>query len=212
MAEAWTLRAEGEKGIPILAPVRVKSRDDDSDESADERVFFRTVHVYDVSQTDALPGVEPTPLAPPRVPVEGDSHASLMPLLEGLATELGYRVVRRQLAAADGLCDYGQRVIAIKDALAPNAQVAVLIHELAHALVGRHSGLTHPVEEVVVEAVAYLGCAAAGLDTGSDSIPYIAAHGDEQALETLTNAAEVIDALARRIEQALWSSPALTDT
>jgi hypothetical protein len=85
----------------------------------------------------------------------------------------------------------------------PAAGVATLIHELAHALVGQRSGLARAVEEVVVEAVAYIGCSGAGLDTGCDSVPYIAAHGDEQALATLTDAAELIDALARRIERAL---------
>ena len=135
--------------------------------------------------------------------MEGDSHAHLLAPLQRLAGELGYRVVYRRLAGADGLCDHHNRVISVSDQLAPNGQVAVLIHELAHALVGRASGLAHAVEEVVVEAVAYLGCAAAGLDSGCDSVPYIACHGDEQAIEALSDAAELIDALARRIERAL---------
>ena len=125
--------------------------------------------------------------------------------MERLADELGYAVVYCVLSAADGLCDYHQRRISVREELEPNARVGVLIHELAHALVGQDSGLPRAVEEVVVEAVAYIGCAGAGLDTGCDSVPYIAAHGDEQALATLTDAAELIDALARRIEQALSS-------
>jgi antirestriction protein ArdC len=194
---------KGEKGIPILAPIRLKSRDDDGEEPTDERVFFRTVHVYDVSQTAPLPGVEPAPLDPPRAPVEGDSHAHLLAPLERLASELAYSVAYGRLAVADGLCDHRQRAISVSDELAPNGQVGVLIHELAHALVGQSNGLPRAVEEVVVEAVAYLGCAAAGLDTSCDSVPYIASHGDEQAIETLTSAAELIDALARRIERSL---------
>ena len=55
-----------------------------------------------------------------------------------------------------------------------------------------------------LKTVAYLGCAAAGLDTSCDSFPYIASHCDDQALEMLASAAELIDALARRIEQALY--------
>jgi hypothetical protein len=127
----------------------------------------------------------------------------LLAPLEQLAGKIGYAVTYRQLSRADGLCDRGRRLIAVSDELAPNGQVSVLIHEVAHALVGPDRGLTRPVEEVVVEAVAYLGCAAAGLDTSCDSVPYIASYGDEQAIDTLKEAAELIDALARRIERAL---------
>jgi antirestriction protein ArdC len=194
---------KGERGISILAPLRVRDRDEDAEEDGKQRLLFRAVHVFDVSQTEPLPGVEPTPLGPPRAPVEGDSHAHLLVPLELLAGELGYTVVYREIGAADGLCEFGRRRISVGESLAPNAKVATLIHELAHALVGQRSGLARVVEEVVVEAVAYIGCASAGLDTGCDSVPYIAAHGDEEALATLTDAAELIDALARRIEQAL---------
>jgi hypothetical protein len=58
--------AKGERGIAILAPVRVKQRDENGDETGHTRLFFRPVHVFDVSQTEPLPGIEPAPLAPPR--------------------------------------------------------------------------------------------------------------------------------------------------
>lgn len=192
---------KGERGISILAPIRVC--DDDGEESGEERLFFRAVHVFDVSQTEPLPDAEPAPLGPPRAPVEGDSHAHLLVPLERLADELAYSVVYCELGAADGLCDYRRRRISVGAELAPNAKVGVLIHELAHVLVGRDRGLSRAVEEVVVEAVAYIACAGVGLDTSCDSVPYIAGYGEERALATLTDAAELIDRLARRIEQAL---------
>lgn len=196
---------KGQKGIPIHAPIRVKKRDDDADETPDVKVlvFFRTANVFDVSQTDPLPGVDPAPLTPPRAPVDGDSHADLLSLLERLADDLGYTVDYRALHGADGLCDHRHRAISVSDTLSSNGQVAVLIHELAHALVGRGTGMASDVEEVVVEAVAYLGCAAAGFDASCDSVPYIVSHGDEEAIATLTDAAELIDTLARRIEKAM---------
>jgi hypothetical protein len=72
----------------------------------------------------------------------------------------------------------------------------VLVHELAHALVGREAGLAKQLEELVVEAVAYIVCAGAGLDTGSDSVPYIAGWAGDDALEQLQKTAELIDGLA----------------
>jgi hypothetical protein len=54
-----------------------------------------------------------------------------------------------------------------------------------------------------VEAVAYVALATAGLDTGPDSVPYIASWEGDDALEQLQRTAQLIDALARRIEQTI---------
>jgi hypothetical protein len=183
--------------------VRVKERDSKGEETEETRVFFRTAYVFDVSQTAPLPGVEPAPLDPPRAPIEGDSHAELLAPLEAFAGGLGYTVCYRQLERVEGLCDRRGRQIAVADRLAANGRVAVLLHELAHALVGREAGLGNQLEELVVEAVAYVVCAGAGLDTGSDSVPYIAGWAGNDALKQLETAAELIDTLARRIEEAI---------
>jgi hypothetical protein len=135
--------------------------------------------------------------------VEGDSHAALLAPLEALALDLGYRVAYRELEHLDGLCDHRRRRIEVADRLAANARVAVLVHELAHALVGGQAGLAKQYEETVVEAVAFIVCAGAGLDTSPDSVPYIASWAGADPAERLEEAAELIDSLARRIEQAI---------
>jgi hypothetical protein len=66
----------------------------------------------------------------------------------------------------------------------------VVVHELAHALVGREAGLPKQPEELVVVAVAYVVCAGAGLDTGSDSVPYIAGWAGGDAHEQLERRAD----------------------
>ena len=81
--------------------------------------------------------------------------------------------------------------------------MSVLVHELAHALVGQPADITKQLEELVVEATAYVVCAGAGLDTSPDSVPYIASWAADDSLEQLGNAAQLIDGLARRIEQAI---------
>jgi len=202
---------KGERGLPILAPVKVKERDNAGEETGELRIFFRCVHVFDVSQTDPLPGVQPAPLAPPRQPLTGASHGHLLEPLERLADELGYAVSYTALTRVDGLCDHRARRIAIADALAVNAKASTLVHELGHALIAREQGargrLSKRLEELVVEAVAYVVLAGAGLDTGQDSVPYIASWEGENALEQLQRTAELIDTLARRIEHTIDPNP-----
>ena len=170
------------------------------------RTFFRVVYVWDVSQTKPLPGQQPAPLAPPaRQQLTGDSHAGLRKPLTELAAKLGYHVDYRPLGGPDGLCRYSDQTISIDEQLAANAQAAALVHELGHALLYADPGRpTDPrVEELVVESGTYITLAAAGLDTASDSVPYIAGRQGAATLEALQCAAEVIDRLARRIEPAV---------
>jgi antirestriction protein ArdC len=198
---------KGERALRILAPVSVQDRDADGEETGERRVFFRTVFVFDVSQTEVLGGREPVPLEVPREPLRGDSHAELLGPLERLAGELGYEVYYWPLAGPEGVCDYRRRRISVDERLAANARVATLVHELGHVLVESElaggEALTKELEELVVEAVAYVALAGGGLDTGRDSVPYIASWQGHNALEQLRRAAELIDALARRIEQAI---------
>src|SRR5215217_723846 len=127
--------ARGERAIKILAPLTVKQLDEGGQETSERRIFFRTVRVFDVSQTEPLPGMEPVPLAPPAQPIAGDSHAQLIASLEGLARELGYRVEIRELSehGPRGWCDPTNKQIVIAGGPA-NRQVRTFVHELAHAL------------------------------------------------------------------------------
>ena len=63
--------------------------------------------------------------------------------------------------------------------------------------------------EVIVETVTFLASATAGLTVDGETIPYIAGWGEHGALEAVTQFAETIDKLARRIEDVL--SPATND-
>jgi hypothetical protein len=86
---------KGQPAIRILAPVTVKGRDDNGEDTREKRVFFRAVSVWDVSMTDPLPGNDPVPLAPPTEPVIGDSHRHLIAPLVAHAAQLGYTVEMR---------------------------------------------------------------------------------------------------------------------
>jgi hypothetical protein len=201
---------KGEKGIRIFAPMSVIERDDTGNEVRDDhgnlkhRTLFRLTTVFDVAQTDPLPGKEPVPLEPPSEPLTGDSHVGLFEPLEGLAGELGYRVERKDLAgsAAGGWCDRKQKLIVVGTD-EPNAEVRTLIHELVHALVGEvDERFAYAYEEVIVESATCIAAAAAGLDTSGESIPYVAGWGENGALEAIQQVAGLIDVIAVRIEDA----------
>ncbi len=194
----------GEKAIRILAPLAVKQRDDVGGETGEKRVFFRTVPVFDVAITEPLPGTEPVPLAPPAEPIEGDSHRHLIAPLQELGRDLGYGVEIRELPdeGPGGWCDPKRRQIVVASGPA-NRQVRTLVHELAHALGLGYGQYGRDKAEVLVDCVTYVVCSSVGLDVGGESIPYIAGWGEDGALDAIREYAETIDAIARRIEDAL---------
>jgi hypothetical protein len=89
--------------------------------------------------------------------------------------------------------------------MAANRTAAVLIHELGHALVAESddAALSSALEELVVESVAFVVSAGAGLDVSCEAVPYVASFGGKDAVEALGRCAQAIDAVARRIEDAL---------
>lgn len=201
---------KGERAIRILAPMSVRARADGEGAQgggeADEprRTVFRAVPVFDVSQTDLLPGTEPVPLQPPSQPIEGDSHTHLLAPLERLAGELGYTLSRRALEGqADGWCDAAKREIVVNQALSANAQVRVLTHEIAHALGVGYSEYGRRRAEVLVDTVTFVVCGSVGLDTSGSSVAYVAGWGESGELDAIRGFAETIDKIARRIEDAV---------
>jgi antirestriction protein ArdC len=207
---------KGERGIRIWAPMTVKRRDDEGRDLSDERgdpltvTRFRMASVFDVSQTDPLPGTEPVPLEPPSQPVTGDSHAALMPSLVAFAASLGVPVGYEQLPqGTGGYFDPRECRIALASGRPANATVRTLVHELCHALVRQLDQASYPYEreEVIVETATYIVCQAAGLDTAGVSIPYVASWGEQGELEAVQRCAEAIDAIARRLEAVIEAAP-----
>lgn len=202
---------KGERAIRILAPMSVRTQDNGTegrerreDGEQPRRTVFRAVAVFDVSQTEGLPGTEPVSLDSPSQPIEGDTHAHLLRPLERLAGELGYGVARLPLdGPADGWCDSRKHEIVINDELPGNAQVRVLVHEIAHALGVGYTEYGRGRAEVVVDTVTFIVCGAVGLDTSGSTVPYVAGWGESGELDAIRGYAETIDQIARRIEDNL---------
>src|SRR5271156_4648754 len=200
---------KGERAIRILAPMRVRTRNNSTGRGGGEdgeqprRTVFRAVAVFDVSQTEGLPGTEPVSLDSPSQPIQGDTHAHLLTPLAELAAELGYSVARPSLdGPADGWRDRHKHEIVINDELPANAQGRVLVHEIAHALGVGYSDYGRRRAEVLVDTVTFIVCGAVGLDTSGSSVPYVVGWGESGELDAIRGYAETIDRLARRIEDA----------
>ena len=203
---------KGERGVRIFAPMPVRERDaegavvvDPETGTPQTRMLFKSVAVFDVDQTEPLPDTEPVELEPPSRPITGDSHQQLLPRLEALAEELAYAVEFRDLEndPRDGWCDAPGKLIVVGSHLAANAQVRVLVHELAHALGIGYEEFGRERAEVLVDCATYLVLQTVGLDVSGESVPYVASWGEDGALEAVQAFAERIDEVARRIEDAL---------
>ena len=140
-------------------------------------VGVRPAYVWDASQTTGEPIPEPPA---PRL-LEGQAPAGLW---EGLATQVDTAGFELRLVAdaseifgANGLTDYGSRVVSVRSDMDPAAQVKTLAHELGHVLLHgpdssdarQHRG----IGEVEAESVALMVGAAHGMDTSGYTVPYV---------------------------------------
>ncbi len=208
---------KGEKAIRIWAPCTPSKkaierwRKEGAIPDKEPRTYFRLVPVFDACQIAPLPQFpgEAVPLEPPHEPIAGDGLADRIPTLVEFADSLQLEVDIEQIpGAASGYHEPATGRIVIEDVgpdFSANAQVSVLVHELAHALVridrrAADPKLDYATEEVVVESVAYSVCASLGLDSAGSSVPYVAGWSEGLQGDPIEAYAELIDRLARRIE------------
>jgi hypothetical protein len=204
---------KGETALRILAPITVKERDKPAGEETDtRRMFFKTAFVFDVSQTDILLGAEPAVLEPPHEPLTGNSHAHLLTPLVRFAESLGYSVSFEVMGgSAGGWCDSKAKRIVVDAGVPANAQLRTLIHECAHALGIDYQQYSRAQAEVMVDTVTLVAASAVGLAVDGETVPYVSGWGEQGALEAVTEFAETIDKVARRIEDVLLAANEETD-
>ncbi len=143
----------GEKGIGILAPMVVKYTDSDGKED-NRLVGFRTVYVFDVSQTAG----EPLPSQP-----NWKSLAQNDELREKLilfAQSKGILVEYKSLDSDTQGMSLGGRIL-----LSPFSGVKTLAHEICHEILHRQLSqrLSHKERELEAESASYIICRHFGL-------------------------------------------------
>jgi hypothetical protein len=162
-----------------------------------------------VSQTDPIPGVDLAPLQPPRQPLTGDTHAHLLVPLVRFAEALGFSVVFQSIpGATGGWCDLQAKRIVVESTAPANGQVRTLVHEVVHALGVDYAKYSRAQAEVIVDTTTLIVLSGVGPDVSGETIPYVAGWGESGALDAVTEFAQLIDALVRRVADAIDGSDA----
>jgi hypothetical protein len=194
----------GERGLAILAPLLRRDRDD-----PDRQVLtgFRTVRVFDVSQTDG----EPIPLTPRPTPLL-DTHEGLQRLRDHDQRLLAWCAsegitVTFDLWHPHALGAYRAREcqIALRPGLSHLQAFKTLVHEVAHHLLHQGPDERHTAE-LEAESTAFLVCHALGIDASSYSFVYLAGWSDGD-LEALLAAGDRASKAATTILTALGCQP-----
>ena len=101
-----------------------------------------------------------------------------------------------------GVCWPERRLIGLRCGQSPNAELAVLTHEVAHALGIGYRSHGRERAECIVECATYMALAKEGLDVEAASVPYIASWAKDSDDVIESDAAE-IERIAERLERAL---------
>lgn len=207
----------GERGITILAPCPYRRREEVEKTAPDgstattiqlvQRVGFRTVTVFDVSQTEGKP------LSELVHKLTGDV-ADYERMTEAICALSPYPInIEAFPGAAYGCCNFVEQRILVQPDMSQVQTIKTMIHEVSHAKlhapIEDGDGETPPqrkrrfVREMEAESVAYVVCQHFGIDTADYSFGYVAgwSHGKnlsqlKASLELIRNtAAELIDGI-----------------
>jgi DNA primase len=203
-------------GVPATSPPRARA--DRRDPRGKRAGQAQLTYVWDISQTNAIPGTEQT-----KESAAQSVTAELWDALTWLARREGFAVDRTGGDLAAGQTNWATRRIWIPRGLGPPMDVWALIHELGHVLA--HGDLADVPDaatarcggarRVDAESITFIVAARLGLDTSSCSWPSVAswagsdprAHPQKTihaAGERITRAANAISA---HLDVALFATP-----
>jgi antirestriction protein ArdC len=181
---------KGETSIRIFAP-RPWQRETAVDEAGtlqiEQGVSFAAVPVFDVSQTDSIPGHPHSWQPPQRHAASGDESLAwtLWEAMLAHASALNFTVSTSDSDPLVRPASYGYYLheaaaVWVRPDRARADMAATLAHELAHAVThAACAEMPRDVREVVAESVAYAVCSRFGLDMTLRSVDYVAGWLDD---------------------------------
>jgi antirestriction protein ArdC len=186
---------KGEQGMMILAPLLAKTSETTTERSL---VGFRTVYVFDVSQTEGKPLPE---VSVPRLEGDATDWPRLRDACPYPITEMS------DLNGANGCFHVATERISLLESLEERHKAKTLIHEWAHGLLhatpDEDRVEASEVQELEAESVAFVVADALGWDTSSYSFGYIATWSGKDASDQVKRSGGRIQKAANRILQSL---------
>jgi antirestriction protein ArdC len=175
---------KGEKGLAILAPIKFSRLDTDSGETETGVRGFRTVYVFDISQTDGTPLPEQ-----PRITITDGPNphaASLTAVLTAALEREGIPVRHADLEPGHhGSFNRQLKVITLANSLDDIQRFSTLVHETAHAKLHAHHQpipledreQAKALREFEAESVAFVVLEHYTIGTLETSAHYLASYG-----------------------------------
>lgn len=203
----------GETGIKILAPVTKPATTQDGEpilnQDGKQRrsiVGVKPATVFDISQTDGPPLVQqPTPPQP----LQGQAPEGMWDNLHQYATKADFSVTISP-CQAEGMTNFRDRGITIRDGFEPAHAATVLAHEVGHVTMHNpHDAhelardYCRGMVEVEAESFAWLVNNDWGLDSTTESFTYLAGWASQAAKQEHKTPTEILTASAERIRTAV---------
>lgn len=167
---------KGSTGIAILAPVmppkpKKEEKEDEEEEVPLTPVYFKVVHVFDISQTEGKP------LPEFDIPVlTGEANEELfakaLALAKAQGLEINFEPRPQQDPAIKG--QYLGKTIWVKGDEPRAQQLKSLLHEMAHYYSEGVFQIPRRDAETIAESAAFAVGAHFGFDSGNRSFPYVA--------------------------------------
>jgi antirestriction protein ArdC len=165
--------------------------------------YFKTVYVFDVSQTDG----EPLPQLASELTGNVENYNAFF---ESLRMVSKFPIDFEDIpGSAKGYCSPANKKIAIRNGMSELQNIKTAIHEITHAdLHAPDSELKNltPEEkkdrrtkEVEAESVAFVVCNHFGLDTSDYSFAYVASWSSDKELTELKNSLSIIQQTAQEL-------------
>lgn len=174
---------KGEKGIAIMAPMMPPKAKKEEDEEEEEKkvalapVFFKVVHVFDISQTEGKP------LPEFEVPsLTGEANEELFAKALALSNAQGVDVSFESKPQMDPAIKgyYSNEKIWVRPEEPRAQQLKTLLHELSHYYTESVFKLPRRDAETIAESAAFTIGAHFGFDSGVRSFPYVALWAEDK--------------------------------
>ena len=179
---------KGEKALYILAPIKKTIRDEETDEIIEVKTYFKSVPVFDLSQTEGEP-------------IEEDytvNHSNIT--FEEVKNSIkDIEIFESEKQLTKGYTD--GKSIHISKHLSDTEKICVLFHELAHYKLHFNKDrkeLTSATKELEAESVSFMVSSALGI-TNHESGAYITNWAGENSHEIIKGKGEKLIKTANQI-------------